>query len=72
MGEIAKATGLSRQTLHQYAALGLIVPAEVTAGGHRLFGVRVVRRLDEIARLKSDHTLAQIRDFYAGSRGRGR
>ena len=72
MGEIAKATGLSRQTLHQYAVLGLILPAETTAGGRRLFPVRVVRRLDEITRLKEDHTLAEIRELETAPRGRDR
>ena len=72
MGEIAQATGLSRQTLHQYARLGLIVPAETTPSGRRFFAVRVVRRLDEIARLKSEHTLAEIRDLMGAPRGRDR
>ena len=72
MGEIAQATGLSRQTLHQYALLGLITAEETTPSGRRRFGVRVVRRLDEIAALKSEHTLAEIRDLLGASRGRGR
>jgi DNA-binding transcriptional MerR regulator len=70
MGEIALATGLSRQTLHQYALLGLIRPSETTPGGRRLFPVGVVRRLDQIAALKADHTLAEIRDLLGASRGR--
>jgi DNA-binding transcriptional MerR regulator len=72
VGEISVATGLSRQTLHQYALLGLIRPSETTPSGRRLYPVRVVRRLDEIRALKADHTLAQIRDLLTGPRGRAR
>jgi DNA-binding transcriptional MerR regulator len=77
MGEVAKAAGLTRQTLHQYALLGLIRPQGRTAGGHRRFGARVFRRLDEIRALQTrGWTLARIREhFEAGGRpaeGRGR
>ena len=70
MGEVAKAAGLSRQTLHSYALLGLIREVEKTSGGRRLYSARVFRRLDEIRGLKADHTLAEIRDLYAIRGGR--
>lgn len=69
-GEIAVATGLSRQTLHAYARMGLIEPAETTPGGRRLFPARVVRRLDEIRAMNVDLTLSEIRDVYRGGRSR--
>lgn len=72
MGEIALATGLSRQTLHTYALLGLIRPDATTPGGHRLFAGRIFRRLDLIRGLKADHTLAEIRALLAGTGGRSR
>lgn len=61
MGEIAARVGLSRQTLHVYAQRGLIVPVEVTPGGHRRFSGKVVRRLDEIRALAVDRSLSEVR-----------
>lgn len=61
MGEIAARVGLSRQTLHVYAQRGLIVPVEVTPGGHRLFSGKVVRRLDEIRALAVGRSLSEVR-----------
>jgi DNA-binding transcriptional MerR regulator len=76
IGEVAGAVGLSRQTLHTYVLLGIVEPTGRTRGGHRCFGARVFRRLDEIRSLQSECTLAEIRDHYAarraGSRGRTR
>jgi DNA-binding transcriptional MerR regulator len=70
MGEVAAATGLSRQTLHAWARLGLIRPRETTAGGHRLFPARVVRRIDEIRSLRSTCSLGEIRDLLGVGRDR--
>ena len=70
-GEIARAAGCSRQTLHAYALIGLIRETGRTSGGHRRFSGGVVRRLDEIRSLKDVFTLAEIRDRLA-SRRRGR
>jgi DNA-binding transcriptional MerR regulator len=72
LGEVSLATGLSRQTLHTYAVLGLLPPAETTPGGRRLFSARVFRRIEEIRRLKVELTLARIRDLYAPPAGRRR
>ena len=71
VGEIARAAGCSRQTLHAYALIGLIRETGRTSGGHRRFSGGVVRRLDEIRSLKEGLTLAEIRDRFA-SRRRGR
>jgi DNA-binding transcriptional MerR regulator len=70
IGEVAAASGLSRQTLHQYALLGLIRPAGRTEGGHRYFAGSVFRQLDEIQALKRTRTLAEIRDQLAARSGR--
>jgi DNA-binding transcriptional MerR regulator len=72
MGEIARHAGRSRQTLHAYALLGLICEAERTPGGHRRFSAGVLRRLEAIEAMKSDLTLAQIRDRLVPARGRRR
>jgi DNA-binding transcriptional MerR regulator len=76
IGEVARATGLSRQTLHQYALLGLIRPSGRTSGGHRYFAGSVFRQIDEIRALKRTRTLAEIREEFAVRRrrsaGRGR
>ena len=72
MGDVARAAGLSRQTLHTYALLGLIREVETTSGGRRLYSARVFRRLDEIRGLQADHTLAEIRDIYAARGGKSR
>jgi len=52
VGEIVRHTGLSRQTLHNYTAMGLITAAECTPGGHRLYDETVFHRLAQIAELK--------------------
>ncbi|QNN21461.1 MerR family transcriptional regulator [Planctomycetales bacterium ZRK34] len=65
VGEIVKHTGLSRQTLHNYTAMGLIHAAEHTGGGHRLYDESVFERLSLIARLKRTRTMEQIADLLA-------
>ena len=60
MGELVRHTGLSRQSLHRYATLGLITEVERTESGHRLFGERVFARLRRIEELKRTKTLEEI------------
>jgi predicted transcriptional regulator len=73
MGEIAALVGLSRQTLHAYARRGLIVPAAVTSGGHRLFSGKVVRRLDVVRALAADRSLTEVEALLrVGTGGRRR
>ena len=71
MGEIAALVGLSRQTLHAYERRGLIVPVARTAGGHRLFSGKVVRRLDEIRALATGRSLTEVSELL-GDAHRGR
>lgn len=54
VGELAKRTRLSVRTLHHYDELGLLLPAERTRSGHRLYGP------DEIARLQQILSLRQL------------
>lgn len=52
VGALARATGLTVRTLHHYEEIGLLLPSERTAAGHRLYGVAEVRRLHQIASLR--------------------
>ncbi|MFI4862165.1 MAG: MerR family transcriptional regulator [Phycisphaerales bacterium JB063] len=61
IGELARHTGLTRQTLHNYTRWGLIAEAGWTAGGHRLYDESVFPRLARVLALKADHTVEQVR-----------
>ncbi len=52
VGEIARQTGLSVRTLHYYDEIGLLAPAQHTDGGHRLYSVGDVARLQQIVSLR--------------------
>gem|GEM_PF-726036 len=68
IGEIVEYSGLSRQTIHNYTVMGLLVEARRSAGGHRLYDESVFNRLNEIMALKAQHkSLAYIREYYAKS-----
>jgi len=60
IGEIVQHTGLSRQTIHNYTAMGLIHAADHTAGGHRLYDESVFERLSRVAALKRSRSMDQI------------
>ena len=53
IGELARRTGLTVRTLHHYDEIGLLSPAERSAGGHRVYGDDDVRRLYRIVSLRS-------------------
>jgi DNA-binding transcriptional MerR regulator len=61
VSEIATHMGLTRQTLHNYATVGLITEECRTDGGQRLFDESVFGRLALIQRLKRTHLLHEIR-----------
>ncbi len=63
VGELVNATGLSRQTLHNYTKWGLIGEAGWTKGGHRLYDESVFARLERIMVLKSQRTMDQVREI---------
>ena len=61
IGELARHTGLTRQTLHNYTRWGLIQEAEWTPGGHRLYDETVFSRLSRILSLRKQHTVEEIK-----------
>jgi len=61
VSEIADHLGVTRQTLHNYAIIGLITEERRTDGGQRLFDESVFARLAIIQRLKRKHRLHEIR-----------
>ncbi len=65
VGELAAATGLSRQTLHNYTKWGLIGETSWTPGGHRLYDESVFARLERVMQLKAKLTVEQVRDLLA-------
>lgn len=65
IGEITRHTGLSRQTIHNYTAMGLIRESERTPGGHRLYDARVFHVLHRIADLKPKASMREIRQKIA-------
>lgn len=48
VGEVARLAGLTVRTLHHYDEIGLVVPAERTEAGYRLYGRSEVERLQEV------------------------
>jgi DNA-binding transcriptional MerR regulator len=71
VGELAQATGLTRQTLHNYTRWGLIREVAWTDGGHRLYDESVFLRLGRIMQLKPINTMDQIRQILADDESRG-
>jgi DNA-binding transcriptional MerR regulator len=63
MGDLASATGLSRQTLHNYTKWGLIDEAGWTDGGHRLYDESVFARLERVMQLKVSRTVEEVREL---------
>jgi len=63
IGEVMEASGLTRQTIHNYTTWGLIAPADRTPKGHRLYGEGVFERLRTIQELKKTKTLKEIRQI---------
>lgn len=61
IGDVARHTELSRQTIHNYTVLGLITEEDRTESGHRLYGDAVFKQLADIERLKAEgKTLGEI------------
>ena len=52
IGALAAAAGLTVRTLHHYDEIGLLVPSQRTAAGHRLYGDDDVQRLYRICLLR--------------------
>lgn len=71
IGELATASGLTRDTLRYYERLGLLAPAQRTAGNFRAYDAATVDRLHFI-KIAQSHglSLREIRELL-GSRDRG-
>ena len=64
-GQLARKSGLSRQTVHHYTVLGLIVPVERTEGGFRLYDDSALRRIRLVRGLLSTgYTLRDLSETY--------
>lgn len=51
--EVTKQTGVTVRTMRHYDQIGLLTPAGKTEGGHRLYGEKELKKLQEIQFLKS-------------------
>lgn len=66
ISDLVEYSGMSRQTIHNYATMGLLRESRWTNGGHRLFDESAFARLDQIIRLKhSNKTMKEIREVFA-------
>jgi len=68
IGELAERAGVSRSLIGAYCMYGLLVEAERTPGGQRLFDESAVRRIGLIRSLKRRYTLRQIREIFLRER----
>ncbi len=63
IGEVIQHSGFSRQTIHNYTAMGLIRESQWTRTGHRLYDESVFRYLALIKELRMRYSLAQIKQM---------
>lgn len=62
--EVTKQTGISVRTLRYYDEINLLPPAGKTEGGHRLYGEKELKKLQEIQFLKTlGFNLKEINDM---------
>ncbi len=69
MAEVVAHAPFSRQTIHNYTAMGLIRPAKRTHGGQRLYDKSVFERLEKILRLRKTRSLKDIANMMSNSSG---
>lgn len=68
IGEVAHRTGLSVSAIRYYADEGLVRPTDATDGGHRLYDVDAIARLEFVRTLRDLETgLDQVRRVLAGT-----
>ena len=53
IGDLADLFGVTVRTLHYYHQIGLLIPSQTTASGHRLYNENDVKRLYQIITLKN-------------------
>ncbi len=64
IGEVVEFSGFSRQTIHNYTAMGLIRESKWTSSGHRLYEEDVFHRLEAIKQLKDSYPLLRIKEAF--------
>ena len=68
-GDLSRATGLTRQALHQYIQMRLIKPAVTTKGGQRLFDPSAAERIEIVRKLSAiGYSLHEIRETFKRAR----
>lgn len=68
IGEVARRTGLSVSAIRYYSDEGIVSPSGVTDGGHRLYDVEAIARLELLRTLRDlDAGLDQVRRVLAGT-----
>jgi DNA-binding transcriptional MerR regulator len=66
IGELAQRTGVTIRALHYYDEIGLLSPSLHSAFGHRIYGVREIKRLQQIRSLQQlGFGLKEIHDMLA-------
>jgi DNA-binding transcriptional MerR regulator len=67
IGQLAEATGVSVRSLRHYDAIGLLVPSDRNAAGHRRYTGDDVRRLHQIVALRGfGLSLAEVAEVLDG------
>lgn len=52
IGQLAKRTGVTIRTLRYYDKIGLLIPTDYKEGGHRLYSLEDLSRIQQIQSLK--------------------
>ena len=69
IGEVAEYSGLSRQTINYYTALGILSAVSRTKAGHRLYDESIFDRIDRLNELKATKTLQEIGEILRNEAG---
>jgi len=65
IGELVEYAGVSRQTIHNYTAMGLLHECGWSRGGHRLYDESAFSRVDEILQMRQQSkSMREIREFF--------
>lgn len=69
--EVSTLSGVTVKALHHYHKIGLLMPAEISDAGYRLYGKRELERLQEILFYRElDIPLDKIKELLNGSQNR--
>jgi len=69
--EVSTLSGVTVKALHHYHRIGLLMPAEISDAGYRLYGKRELERLQEILFYRElDIPLDKIKELLEGSQNR--